>query len=63
MDSARVGSARVGTAAPAVQARVHRGPRQARSWRDGVDQLGTCLRSQQLWTRDRRSVALRTVIP
>jgi len=34
------------------RSRAHRGPRQARCWLDGVEELGSCRRTQQLWIRD-----------
>ena len=49
--SARGGGARVGTGALARRSRAHRGPRQARCWLDGVEQLGSCRWPEQLWIR------------
>ena len=48
-------SARVGTGALARPSRAHRGPRQARCWLDGVEQLGRCRRPRQLWIRQAAS--------
>ncbi len=59
--SPRVGtSASVGTGAlarprrdsrPRLSGRAHRGPRQARCWLDGVEQLGSCPCPRQPWIR------------
>src|SRR5258708_40173524 len=51
---ARVGTGtRVGTGALARPSRAHRGPRQARFWLDGVEELGNCPWSRQFWFRQR----------
>ena len=55
-------TARVGTGALARPSRAHRGPRQARCWLDGVEQLASRRRSQQVRIRDKRSM-LCSVIP
>jgi len=36
---------------PRLSSRANRGPRQARFWLDGVEELGSCLGSRQLWVR------------
>ena len=55
-------TARVGTGALARPSRARRGPRQARCWLDGVEQLGSRRRSPQVRIRDKRRM-LRSVIP
>ncbi len=42
--------------------RAHRGPRQARFWLDGVEKLGSCPRSQQLWIRYKRRRSICAVL-
>src|SRR5271157_2597345 len=42
---------RVGTGALARPSRANRGPRQARFWLDGVEQLGNCRWLRQQWVR------------
>jgi hypothetical protein len=55
-------TARVGTGALARPSRARRGPRQARCWLAGVEQLGSRRRSPQVRIRDKRRI-LRSVIP